>query len=91
VDSRLRCRGPSGQCVHAKCRITHLRRKDVDLEALHIRKSKNEGSKRILPLNSAALGTVKMMIERADLGASTLTTTSAARRRQAGERGEDVG
>jgi integrase len=48
--------------------IKHLRRKDVDLtaNALHIRKSKNEGSKRILPLNDAALGAVKMMIERAD-------------------------
>jgi hypothetical protein len=32
--------------------IKHLRRRDIDLEAsaLHIRKSKNEGSKRILPL-----------------------------------------
>ena len=48
--------------------IKHLRRKDIDLDAnaLHIRKSKNEGSKRILPLNEAALGAVKMMIERAD-------------------------
>jgi integrase len=48
--------------------IKHLRRKDVDLEAkaLHIRKSKNEGSKRILPLNEAALDAVNMMIDRAD-------------------------
>ncbi len=48
--------------------IKHLRRKDIDLDAkaLHIRKSKNEGSKRVLPLNDAALGAVKMMIERAD-------------------------
>jgi integrase len=48
--------------------IKHLRRRDIDLEAsaLHIRKSKNEGSKRILPLNEAALGAVKTMIERAD-------------------------
>jgi len=48
--------------------IKHLRRKDVDVSAtaLHIRKSKNEGSKRILPMNEAALGAVKMMIERAD-------------------------
>lgn len=48
--------------------IKHLRRRDVDLEAkaLHIRKSKNEGSKRILPMNEAALGAVKTMIERAD-------------------------
>ena len=48
--------------------IKHLRRKDIDLEAkaLHIRKSKNEGSKRVLPLNDDALSAVKRMIERAD-------------------------
>ena len=48
--------------------IKHLRRKDVDLEAkaLHIRRSKNEGSKRVLPLNEAAFGAVQTMIERAD-------------------------
>jgi integrase len=48
--------------------IKHIRRKDVDLDgrALHIRKSKNEGSKRVLPLNEDALGAVKTMIERAD-------------------------
>jgi len=48
--------------------IKHLRRKDVDLDAkaLHIRKSKNEGSKRILPLNDTALDAVKTMIARAD-------------------------
>jgi len=48
--------------------IKHIRRKDVDLDAnaLHIRKSKNEGSKRVLPLNDDALSAVKTMIERAD-------------------------
>ena len=48
--------------------IKHIRRKDVDLDAraLHIRKSKNEGSKRVLPLNDDALGAVTAMIERAD-------------------------
>jgi integrase len=48
--------------------IKHLRRKDVDLEerALHIRTSKNEGSKRVLPLNDGALAAVMTMIERAD-------------------------
>jgi integrase len=48
--------------------IKHIRRKDVDLDAraLRIRKSKNEGSKRVLPLNDDALGAVKTMIERAD-------------------------
>jgi integrase len=48
--------------------IKHIRRKDVDLEtkALHIRKSKNEGSKRVLPLNDDALIAVNTMLERAD-------------------------
>ncbi len=48
--------------------IKHIRRRDVDLDAkaLHIRKSKNEGSKRILPLNDAALEAVTTMIARAD-------------------------
>lgn len=48
--------------------IKHVRRMDVDLntKALHIRKSKNEGSKRVLPLNDAALAAVKMMADRAD-------------------------
>lgn len=48
--------------------IKHLRRQDVDLDAkaLHIRRSKNEGSKRVLPLNEGAFSAVKTMIERAD-------------------------
>ena len=48
--------------------IKHIRRRDVDLDAkaLHIRKSKNEGSKRVLPLNDDAMDVVKTMIERAD-------------------------
>jgi integrase len=48
--------------------VKHIRRKDVDLEtkALHIRKSKNEGSKRVLPLNEDALTAVTTMIARAD-------------------------
>jgi integrase len=48
--------------------IKHLRRKDIDLgtKAVHIRKSKNEGSKRVLPLNDDALAAVKRMLERAD-------------------------
>jgi integrase len=48
--------------------IKHLRRRDIDLEAkaLHIRKSKNEGSKRVLPLNDAAFAAIKTMIARAD-------------------------
>jgi integrase len=48
--------------------IKHLRRMDVDLKAkaLHIRRSKNEGSKRVLPLNETAFGAMKTMLERAD-------------------------
>jgi hypothetical protein len=39
----------------------HLRRRDIDLDAraLHVRRSKNEGSKRVLPLNDNALRAVK--------------------------------
>ena len=48
--------------------IKHLRRKDVDLAAstIHIRRSKNEVSVRVLPLNEAAKSAVKRMIDRAD-------------------------
>src|SRR3954465_6782762 len=48
--------------------IKHLRRRDIDLDsnALTIRRSKTEGSKRILPLNEAALEAVKTMVERAN-------------------------
>ena len=48
--------------------IKHLRRKDVDLEtkALHICRSKNEGSKRVLPLNDPAFLAVETMLTRAD-------------------------
>ena len=44
--------------------IKHIRRSDVDLDAkaLRIRKRRNEGSKRVLPLNDAALDAVKTMI-----------------------------
>jgi integrase len=49
--------------------VKHIRRKDVDLEkrAVHIRTSKNETSKRVLPLNTDALAAVQTMLTRADL------------------------
>jgi integrase len=52
----------------ACCAACRIRRRDVDLDAkaLHIRKSKNEGSKRVLPLNEPGLDAVKTMIARAD-------------------------
>lgn len=59
--------------------VKHVRRKDVDLEkvwdvesatgkgVLYVGHSKNETSKRVLPLNAQALNAIKRMIERADL------------------------
>jgi integrase len=48
--------------------VKHVRRKDVDLEKriVRIRTSKNETSKRIIPLNDSALEAVQRMITRAD-------------------------
>jgi integrase len=48
--------------------IKHLRRRDVDVEksVLYIRKSKNESSHRILPLNGPAKAAIERMLARAD-------------------------
>jgi integrase len=48
--------------------IKNLRRRDVDLEraVLHIRRSKNETSHRLLPLNGPAKTAVERMLARAD-------------------------
>jgi site-specific recombinase XerD len=48
--------------------IKNLRRRDVDLEKalLHIRRSKNETSHRLLPLNAPAKTAVERMLARAD-------------------------
>jgi integrase len=48
--------------------VKHVRRKDVDLEKriVRIRTSKNETSKRIIPLNDSALEAVQLMVKRAD-------------------------
>src|SRR5258708_1945054 len=50
-------------------RVKHLRRYDVDLvkRLLHVRRSKNESSHRVIPLNASALNALARMFERADL------------------------
>src|SRR5256885_10990174 len=49
--------------------VKHLRRCDVDLvkKLLHVRRSKNESSHRVIPLNTSALNALARMFERADL------------------------
>jgi integrase len=49
--------------------VKHLRRRDVDLvkKLLYVRRSKNETSHRVIPLNASALAAVSRMLERADL------------------------
>src|ERR671915_251392 len=49
--------------------VKHVRRCDVDLvkRLLHVRRSKNETSHRVIPLNASAIEAVARMLERADL------------------------
>ncbi len=49
--------------------VKHLRRRDVDLvtKLVHVRRSKNETSHRVIPLNASALKAAARMFERADL------------------------
>jgi integrase len=49
--------------------VKHIRRCDVDLvkRLLHVRRSKNETSHRVIPLNAPAIEAVARMLERADL------------------------
>src|SRR5688572_26160071 len=49
--------------------VKHLRRCDVDLvkKLLHVRRSKNQTSHRVIPLNASALKALTRMFERADL------------------------
>jgi integrase len=49
--------------------VKHLRRCDVDFgkRLLHVRRSKNETSHRVIPLNASAIEAVARMFERADL------------------------
>jgi integrase len=48
--------------------VKHLRRRDVDLfkKILTVRRSKNESSHRVIPLNASAVRALSRMIERAD-------------------------
>ena len=49
--------------------VKHIRRCDVNLikRLLHVRRSKNETSHRVIPLNASAIEAVARMLERADL------------------------
>ncbi len=49
--------------------VKHLRRRDVDLvkKLVYIRRSKNETSHRVIPLNASAFTAIARMVERADL------------------------
>jgi len=49
--------------------VKHLRRRDVDLvkKLVYIRRSKNETSHRVIPLNTPAIIAITRMVERADL------------------------
>jgi integrase len=49
--------------------VKHLRQRDVDLakKLLYVRRSKNETSHRVIPLNASALQAITRMVERADL------------------------
>src|SRR6266853_5405232 len=49
--------------------VKHLRRRDVDLvrKLLFVRRSKNESSHRVIPLNTSALNALARMFERADM------------------------
>lgn len=50
------------------CEVKQIRRRDVDHDKhlIHIRNSKNETSKRVIPLNAPALAAVERMLARAD-------------------------
>ncbi len=49
--------------------VKHLRRMDVDLvkKVLYVRRSKNETSHRVIPLNASAVKALAIMFERADM------------------------
>ncbi len=49
--------------------VKHLRRRDVDLakKLVYVRRSKNETSHRVFPLNASAIRAIVRMVERADL------------------------
>ena len=49
--------------------VKHVRRMDFDLvkRVIHVRTSKNETSKRVIPLNDSAFAAVERMVKRADI------------------------
>jgi len=53
----------------ARAEVKHLRRCDVDLvkRLLQVRRSKNETSHRVIPLNASAIQAAARIFERADL------------------------
>ena len=58
-----------GVAAAHRLEVKHIRRCDVDLvkRLLHVRRSKNETSHRVIPLNASAIEAVARMLERADL------------------------
>jgi len=66
--------------------VKHLRRCDVDLvkRLLYVRRSKNETSHRVIPLNASAIEAAARMFERADLLGHTEGRTISGRRASGG-------
>lgn len=62
--------------------VKHLHRCDVDLVKwlLHVRRSKNEASHRVIPLNASAIEAAARMFERADLLGTQNRSTVSGRR-----------
>lgn len=69
MGARVLRSDPRGEYGNAGVKVKHVRRKDFDPEnrIVHIRTSKNEMSKRVIPLNDSAFEEVERMIRRADL------------------------
>ena len=69
MGARVLRSDPRGEYGNAGVKVKHVRRKDFDPEnrIVHIRTSKNEMSKRVIPLNDSAFEEVERMIRCADL------------------------
>lgn len=69
MGARVLRSDPRGEYGNAEVKVKYVRRKDFDPEnrIVHIRTSKNEMSKRVIPLNDSAFEEVERMIRRADL------------------------
>jgi hypothetical protein len=68
VGARVLRRYPGGEHVNARCRSEARTAKDFGAEkrVVHVRASKNETSKRVIPLNDSAFDAVQRMVTRAD-------------------------